>query len=124
MIECDCSDDSGEPWEWGTITWHKARKTHTCFECGDTIEPGMRYEVSKGVWDGRFEVYKTCSACVRIRSSLCPNGWTYGSLVSAVWECKGVDYRFVPEPKSWDAIDAEDAKRVEEHRARREATRA
>lgn len=45
----------------------RARKSHSCYECGRTIEPGETYN-NKGVvlhQDGRTErkTYKTCAHC-------------------------------------------------------------
>jgi hypothetical protein len=37
---------------------YTARKQHKCWECGGTIEPGMRYRVSKYVIDREFQVAK------------------------------------------------------------------
>lgn len=43
-----------------------ARKPHTCYECGGTIEPKSQYEYASGVWD-KPHSYKTCSKCLEIR---------------------------------------------------------
>lgn len=42
-----------------------ARKRHTCCECPKygTILPGQTYQVSQGLWDGKWETYKRCQDC-------------------------------------------------------------
>jgi hypothetical protein len=69
----------------------RARKEHVCCECGEIIHPGEMYEDVIGVWDGRFETYKTCWLCYRIRREYCCC-WTYGCLREDLWEVLGVDY--------------------------------
>lgn len=50
-----------------TTTTPKARRRHTCCECGTWIHPGESYELTKGNWDGKWSTYKTCSVCVLTR---------------------------------------------------------
>ena len=40
----------------------RARKHHTCCECGFVIHPGDVYEETRGLWDGRWDTYKTCKS--------------------------------------------------------------
>jgi hypothetical protein len=47
-----------------------ARKEHRCNECRRTIAPGETYELFKGIWDGRFAYYKTCTHCQQAREWL------------------------------------------------------
>ncbi len=97
MITCDCSCDVDCPPSVATTTWRKARKQHTCCECGDPIKPGDRYEYVSGCWDGRWDDHHTCKTCVAIRERYCPHGWCYGELAQQIEECLGFDYRRVPE---------------------------
>lgn len=53
--------------EISSETFPKARKVHRCCECRGTIQPGERYSCLSGLWDGRFEVYKTCLECIELR---------------------------------------------------------
>lgn len=83
-IYVDCDDGS-------TIGFHKredrkARKRHTCCECGDQIKPGDKYEYVSGVWEGDWGVYKTCATCREIRKALFCHGWYYGRLYCDVRE--------------------------------------
>jgi hypothetical protein len=40
-----------------------ARKSHRCCECGVVINPGEKYVVCSGVWDGEFSSYKQHAIC-------------------------------------------------------------
>jgi len=48
----------------------KARKQHKCCECYRDIYPDEKYEYVSGVWEGNFDVYKTCIDCTSIRKAL------------------------------------------------------
>lgn len=41
----------------------KAAKEHRCCECRGTIYTGEIYHLLKGVWNGEFQTYKTCTDC-------------------------------------------------------------
>jgi hypothetical protein len=63
-----------------------ARIRHRCCECGGVIEPGEKYHIFSGVWDGEPSRYKTCSDCQSIRRGIRPeiaNEIELGGL--AVW---------------------------------------
>jgi len=94
MNACDCSCDSYdyEPASVVTVTWRKARKPHECCECGQTIDPGQRYEHVRGLWEDLWDTYETCEACVRIRKDYCPRAWVYGELRQTIIDCCGFDY--------------------------------
>lgn len=59
-------------------TKRKARKAHTCSECGRDIQPGETYTLEVGKSDD-IEVYKTCSHCLVVRDWLSAecDGWVY-----------------------------------------------
>jgi hypothetical protein len=48
----------------------RARKAHACCECGAPILPGEEYYLAEGLWEGRWERYKTCSCCEKKRCAL------------------------------------------------------
>ena len=50
--------------------YRKARKEHKCCECGQTINAGDDYQVITGLWDGRWDEFKTCEKCADLRDSL------------------------------------------------------
>ena len=41
----------------------KARRHHTCVECGGKIEPGTTYLDIRGCWDGEWDHYRQCELC-------------------------------------------------------------
>lgn len=47
-----------------------ARKSHKCCECHGIIQPGEKYELFSGVWEGRGESFKTCHECAEIRKAI------------------------------------------------------
>ena len=72
-----------------------ARRQHSCCECGSLIQPGEQYELVRGVWDGQFDTYKTCSFCASARARAhgdfdlnSDEDFPFGQL----WECVGWDY--------------------------------
>ena len=85
MSECSCIDarpeDDERPKRWTRQT-RTARKRWRCIECGDPIQPGERYEHVRGLWDRRYETYRTCEGCVDVRDAVLCGGYVYGEL----WE--------------------------------------
>jgi hypothetical protein len=75
----------------------RARKDHDCCECREPIRKGDEHEVVTGCWDGRWDEFRTCLLCVRIREDFFPWGWNYGNLAEDFLDCQGWDYRKVPE---------------------------
>ena len=47
-----------------------ARKTRHCCECHRTIQPGERYTVATGKWDGVFDTFHRCSHCEAVCNAL------------------------------------------------------
>lgn len=88
---CDCSIDWYDGPSVCQKTMRRARKPHVCCECGRTIEPGMRYEHVRGLWDGYWQTYRTCRTCRTLRHLHCPRGWIYGELRETLRECLGSD---------------------------------
>lgn len=84
MSEAMCCPLSSDGHSQATVyhqTMRKAAKEHHCYECGETIPRGARYEEVTGIWDGRPERYRTCASCVEIRNHFaCGNGWLFGQL--------------------------------------------
>ncbi len=91
---CDCSFYIGDldmP-EFSSTSVRRARKLHSCCECGEAIAPGTRYEYVAGKWDGEMDTHATCLPCAAIREHYCPCGWIYGALREHLEECLGFDY--------------------------------
>lgn len=62
---CDCERPEFFKWDFP-----QSRKHRKCDECRGPIVPGERYCTSRGRWDGKFDNFKTCLACERIRTWL------------------------------------------------------
>ena len=93
---CCCIDDYDPP-----AFYHDeirtARKAHVCVECGETVNPGDKYEHVVGKWEGDFNTYKTCEFCLKIRRDFFTCGWIFGGMVENFYDCHGWDYRELPE---------------------------
>ena len=75
---CSCVYvDTDEALSFYTETSPTARKQHKCCECHRVINPKEKYEKIAGMWDGRFDTYKTCSDCTEIRNAFFCNGWIF-----------------------------------------------
>jgi len=93
-MECGClitDACDGEPAECFTSNIIAARKPHKCCECGETIQPGAKYEKTVGKWDGRWETYKTCHTCLAIRNEFCCS-FVYTMLRQHIVDALGTDY--------------------------------
>jgi hypothetical protein len=74
----DCFCDYDAP-EFYSSTIRTARKQHKCFECGNHIIAGDKYEYVFGKWGGDIGRYKTCSHCVDLRT------WTHNNVPCLCW---------------------------------------
>ena len=79
---CVLENNYGDPPEFYQTKIRCARKPHKCCECGETIQPGSRYEHTVGRWDGNISCFNTCLLCVEIRTKFSCEGWIY----KAVWK--------------------------------------
>lgn len=72
----------------------RARKAHTCGECGETIPIGAIHEYVTGLWDGSWDSHRTCLSCVEIRDHFACEGWLFGML----WE--DLEQNFFPDMRA------------------------
>lgn len=83
--ECFCDYDRPE---FYSKTVYTARKEHRCAECGRAIRTGERYEKVVGKWDGRMDIFKTCSRCTALRDHLSAHipcfCWSHGNLLDDI----------------------------------------
>ena len=63
-----------------TKTRPTARKVHKCYECHRSILPDEKYELQNYIFEGDFEMHKTCAECVEIRDMFFCEGYRYGNL--------------------------------------------
>ena len=99
---CGCSIDSytgDESYTFHATNMRLARKEHKCEECSRVIERGETYEHSVGLYEGEFQVNKTCPDCLSLRDTLFCS-WVYGSL----WEDFEEEVYKYPESVSYDAL--------------------
>jgi hypothetical protein len=86
---CYCDCDEGESPEVSWSQWRIARKIgKPCCECLEPINPGERYEMVSGKWDGEFLSFKFCSFCSAERDRYArDNEWTpaFGQLACALY---------------------------------------
>lgn len=86
-----CMFDDSEQFDWFRDKTRRAARTHTCIECGRQIQPGEHYEYGVGMYDGSFEMFKTCAHCVVARRwlSVVCSGWMYHAVQEDLWEHVG-----------------------------------
>lgn len=86
-MECDCAMDcdfDGESPDFSERKMVKARKKHTCSECGQIIIKGTEYELIKGCWNGVFHTNKTCPDCLSMREVFF-NTFFFGAIWGDMW---------------------------------------
>lgn len=52
------------------VKYRFANKPHICCECRRTIAKGVKYQYVSGLWNGKWDKFKTCLACVELREAL------------------------------------------------------
>lgn len=68
----------------------KALKPHKCYECHRPIKQHETYFKAKGLWDGEWCEFKTCSECQELKEHLLDkiydDGFAFGDLGEAARE--------------------------------------
>ncbi len=77
-----------------TYTYPVAAKDHQCEECCGVIFKGIKHELYKSLFDGKWSTTRTCTLCVEIRTRFQCGGYTVGSL----WE--DLEENFFPDMKA------------------------
>jgi hypothetical protein len=93
-MQCVCEIEmEGESLENCLEKIRKARKKHTCCECGGSIKLGDKYEDVKGFYLHRLATYKTCVLCKEIRECFFCS-WIYTSLYEDLntWLWQNIDH--------------------------------
>ncbi len=87
---CDIYDDDDRPQVY-VSNLRKARKTHKCYECGNTINKGEKYEYVSSIYDGIPSNFKTCFLCYDaknyVRSFVKCFRFSHGSLFDDIKYC-------------------------------------
>lgn len=83
MSECYC--DYGESPDVYSTSEHRARLQHRCYECGSPILPGERYERTAMLYEGSWDIAKTCHRCLDLRVYVQAHApcfcWLHGSML-------------------------------------------
>lgn len=84
-MECVCAInvDYDDPVDLCFRTDPTARKNYRCGECRREIARGEKYCREKTLYNGRFEVNKTCLDCASIRDAFCCT-WTWGDVLEDI----------------------------------------
>jgi hypothetical protein len=48
----------------------RARRVHSCEECGQAIRVRERHEYAVSLWEGMWSAWRTCLACVSLREAV------------------------------------------------------
>lgn len=67
------------------VSRHKARSTYRCDECGGGIAVSAEYERAAMLYEGRWDVSRTCHRCLALRDYITAHApcfcWLHGSLL-------------------------------------------
>lgn len=82
-MECYCDYDESPTIYEANVA--RARLLHKCKECGADIAPGERYERARMLFDGSWQVDKTCARCLDVREYVKAHApcfcWYHGSML-------------------------------------------
>lgn len=82
VSECYCDD--GERPDVYHVAQIKARVRHKCYECSGEIYPGETYERVAMLYEGSWDVAKTCCKCLDLRQYVTAHApcfcWLHGSM--------------------------------------------
>ena len=80
-----CYCDYGDPPQAYSATRHKARRAYRCEECMRQIAPGEQYERAAALYDGAWDVMRTCCRCLDARDYITAHApcfcWLHGSML-------------------------------------------
>lgn len=85
MNNCGCvlvEDYDGPEFYYSKLM--RARKAHRCDECRAEIRCGQDYERVSGKWDGHVDTFKTCTACLSLRTVFFCDGFLHSGLMDAL----------------------------------------
>ncbi len=78
---CDPQDCDSNIWLGDR--WRKARMSHACCACRESIQPGYRYHFMAVLIGGHVETYKHCARCYAILSAI----WAEGEAAQYELDC-------------------------------------
>jgi len=85
MSECVCDYDYDYQADINCTTVHRARKQFKCYECHHAILPGDKYERNASLYEGRWNIARTCPRCLAAREYITAHApcfcWLHGSML-------------------------------------------
>lgn len=83
MNECYC--DSGDSPDIYHTETRRARVRHKCYECSGPILQGEVYERNSSLYEGSWDVAKTCNRCLDVRTYVTAHApcfcWRHGAML-------------------------------------------
>ncbi len=73
-----------DTWTFFAEKLRTAKKIHKCTECNENIYPKQKYMYETGLYDGVFQTYKTCSACLELRNKYF-HSWIFGCILDDLY---------------------------------------
>ena len=89
MCDCDCGS-SPTFYESKLVD---GRRDYKCSECLSVIHKGERHQYASGMWDGTFDKFRTCQACLEMIADIELGCYCHGLLLDEV--CLD-DYEHIP----------------------------
>lgn len=87
MSDPCCYVDDYEPAQLARIKKVKARKLHTCTECGRDIPVGEKYEYGRLLFEGVWSTSRTCWFCCALVRDYCGGIQLFGGLAELLADC-------------------------------------
>lgn len=84
--------DEGDPFDVVTNVVRTARKPWVCCECYAPIKPGDKYEHIRGLYDGIWSDFRTCTRCALVAADFF-RGRPLEFMAEYFEEEHGFDYR-------------------------------
>lgn len=81
---CECAFDNPPSFYDSRLV--VARKSHLCCECLRTINRGEKYQYVRGLWEGDFSTFHTCSTCVAMVAEIALDCYCHGYIMDEIDE--------------------------------------
>ncbi len=108
MSQCDCLSSEWEHEQAAELMNKvvKARKTHNCPACGDTIDPGTEYRLMKYAAEGAIDTYKYHECCIGLINAVASHymtGWFWNCSLRGCVDGWAAEIR---DPRIIELVDA------------------
>lgn len=82
---CVCDYDYDDGPDVYAKSERKARKRYRCYECAHHVEPGETYEHVSSLYDGSWQITRTCCRCLDARKYIEAHApcfcWAHGNML-------------------------------------------